>query len=375
MKSGTCTSLTLLTTGGKFCKQTLQQELHHHPSRGGPDEKEKHETWYRQTCELYQTTFQAPPPGDIWPPPKPIEAPPFLPTVVFTQLKYKHLLFFLLPLLFIGILFRQPNPYHLTGHQFLFFFSTFVIVAWVLAGNTWRKKTAELSRLFQQNLECITPEDVAMLTNNAEYLEHQQLQYALDNLVLEPTMTEGNFAISKAKAAIYPTTFTKMLIGFSSETISGEEIKQLLARAKEALKTKHRPLENAYAPGLEVYILNCLVMAIAISRLLQGIANGRPVGFLILLTLLFAIVSNAISRTYSFKNTCRYLFERSVNKPEVQPITTDLWFFGLLSFWMVNGLGGPSTTRGGDGSGGCSGGGCGSSCGGGCGGGCGGCGG
>lgn len=56
----------------EFCDKTLGIKLHHHPSKGGPPEKARHDTWQDQTLELYQAVFGESPPADIWhdsPPP------------------------------------------------------------------------------------------------------------------------------------------------------------------------------------------------------------------------------------------------------------------------------------------------------------------
>src|ERR1044072_1455132 len=65
-----------------LCKNTLNKDIHHHPSRGGDEEDHKHRDWYAETLELYQSVFESPPPIDIWPPPKTIEPPPEEPVPV-----------------------------------------------------------------------------------------------------------------------------------------------------------------------------------------------------------------------------------------------------------------------------------------------------
>lgn len=52
---------------GDFCA-VLGAPLHHQPTRGGPDELEKHVDWYEQTIASYRRLFASEPPGDLWPP-------------------------------------------------------------------------------------------------------------------------------------------------------------------------------------------------------------------------------------------------------------------------------------------------------------------
>lgn len=53
-----------------LCLNVLREPLHHQPTKGGNKEGAKFEDWYARTLQSYQTAFGAPPPTDIWPPPK-----------------------------------------------------------------------------------------------------------------------------------------------------------------------------------------------------------------------------------------------------------------------------------------------------------------
>lgn len=50
----------------EFCNNTLGRKLHHHPSKGGPHEKKKHEHWLKDTLRTYKQVFKKAPPDDIW---------------------------------------------------------------------------------------------------------------------------------------------------------------------------------------------------------------------------------------------------------------------------------------------------------------------
>lgn len=52
----------------RFCKETLGKDIHHGPTKGGKEEKEKYRDYYTQTKKKYQEVFSEPPPEDIWPP-------------------------------------------------------------------------------------------------------------------------------------------------------------------------------------------------------------------------------------------------------------------------------------------------------------------
>lgn len=52
----------------KFCPDVLHRKLHHHPSKGGKDETEKHRKWFEETLKSYQEIFRQAPPPEIWKP-------------------------------------------------------------------------------------------------------------------------------------------------------------------------------------------------------------------------------------------------------------------------------------------------------------------
>lgn len=51
-----------------LCARVLGKPLHHHPTRGGPEEREKFFALYENTLAFYKKQFNVDPPDDIWPP-------------------------------------------------------------------------------------------------------------------------------------------------------------------------------------------------------------------------------------------------------------------------------------------------------------------
>ena len=51
----------------RFCKEALAKPLHHGPTKGGGEEREKFNEWYGKTLESYRRFFGEDPPEDIWP--------------------------------------------------------------------------------------------------------------------------------------------------------------------------------------------------------------------------------------------------------------------------------------------------------------------
>jgi len=51
----------------EFCTLTLGKEIHHGPTKGGSNERNKYKKLYVETLGKYQETFNQNPPKDIWP--------------------------------------------------------------------------------------------------------------------------------------------------------------------------------------------------------------------------------------------------------------------------------------------------------------------
>lgn len=50
-----------------LCKNTLEKEIHHNPTKGGTSEAIKFDSFYSKTKEDYKTIFKSEPPIEIWP--------------------------------------------------------------------------------------------------------------------------------------------------------------------------------------------------------------------------------------------------------------------------------------------------------------------
>jgi hypothetical protein len=53
----------------RLCGEVLGRPFHHHPTRGGSEEDDKHARWYRETRRRYEETFGESPPTAYWPDP------------------------------------------------------------------------------------------------------------------------------------------------------------------------------------------------------------------------------------------------------------------------------------------------------------------
>lgn len=51
----------------RFCPEVLGCKVHHGPTAGGGDERQRHFEQYAATLKAYETAFGSSPPADIWP--------------------------------------------------------------------------------------------------------------------------------------------------------------------------------------------------------------------------------------------------------------------------------------------------------------------
>lgn len=54
----------------EWCAKVMGKEIHHGPTKGGGEEREKYEDWYQRTKQSYLTFFGKEPPADLWPDPE-----------------------------------------------------------------------------------------------------------------------------------------------------------------------------------------------------------------------------------------------------------------------------------------------------------------
>lgn len=96
----------------QLCKELLKTELHHHPSKGGLEETEKHIQWYRQTLDAYEQTFSEKAPDDIWPGPEIVYTAPCIELIPREKFRWQVFLYTIITFLLIGAssLFQQRGP-------------------------------------------------------------------------------------------------------------------------------------------------------------------------------------------------------------------------------------------------------------------------
>lgn len=381
-----------------FCKNTLEKDIHHHPSRGGTAENHKHEEWYRDTIQLYEKIFGSSPPSDIWP--HPLEE--YLNNETTPIAGSKKILWaatiMALPFLFIGIVYGKWNPFTLTGPQFLWFYvflGIFVMITYCVTGNE-----SDAREMVKRQF----PED-ANVFQIARFLygKHRAVQTAMVDLIrrdlLKVNKDEGISVFNHNYAPRGDEQNPLIVPLLKQEHGSKTSYEEISADWYSDELFVHPALENlaefaqqrkSFIPDTIFYVV---LIGTGVLRIIQGLSNNRPVTFLVIEIVVLSFLLNRLIRMLSV-NTAIFkeaeaLFKKRlddqqghpddlVNKFVVQGPNAILGFAEGILLLSVFTAYDPivGRQRGDGGFGGCSGGGSscsgGSSCGGG---GCGGCGG
>jgi len=377
----------------EFCNTVLGKEIHHFPSRGGPEEKEKHSYWYENTLKAYFNYFEKEPPGDIWIHDTPVSMqqnnePTNKTLRDYKQFYRKYPYFLLLPFL-VPLIFGKIHAFQITGHQFLVFYSALVISFIIFLLTIGRKKKEELRQLVAEEYK--GDADVYQLARFV-FGKERSLRAAIVDLVekrvLEP--------VRKNKFIYHPTNYRYSSIEKNPLAISllknikdGEAIPfTSLSNYYNEENTYHAELSSLYkSVSAKDYIPAAIFISIGligVARILQGTYNDKPVSFLVAICVIFSIASLVTITNYSGTSLLKGEFQKKYQNSELpefasSAIAGSFVFFGLSYLPNMNG---DSYLRktfsnyydGSDGSSGWNSSGCGSD-GGSCGGGCGGCGG
>ncbi|MGL4364887.1 MAG: hypothetical protein ACRCSB_06775, partial [Bacteroidales bacterium] len=355
-----------------LCANVLQNPLHHLPSKGGQSEKEKYQNFHAQTKESYALLFGEKPPTDIW--------EDKLPTFDFAYLQNDSLYFFLQrPILTAVLLISGLTTlfYH-TLYSLIFSLKgiNFVVALLVLFGislafiwlyrivfmPTIQADMNNLAKIYELN------EYEAAALNLSQPFEKQYTTLILANLRKKQAFSIDKKGVIIEKDAFYEPNeiregqiWDKLAVGkklsdlqlSAVNTPDFQRIKKLAAKLQEKIERYYPMLVFKWLP----ISLSCAMLALGLTRLLMGIENGKPIGFLI-----FTLAGMIIGITVMF---ITYFYSANhFQKTEALATQQDTDYLMIATVIMPV----SDSSSGGDGGSGCGGGG------GGCGGGCGGCG-
>ena len=391
----------------QLCQNVLGIQLHHHPSKGGTSEKEKHNDWYRKTLVGYVETFEHLPPDDIWHLTHGFEPSHYLPrnspfllqntegviqdfseeepySLASTPI-LQYVIYGLFAVLTIVLLF----PTLIVGTAFLIPYTTLFIALishLILNGNNEKERITKRIQVLSNKF---SPYIAAWILGGKERLMTTFLYQTTKSCRFTPQSDKIVFELSPDE------NLYKNPLYASLQTIENKEVSTLFV--KETLRPYWQLIEKEVAyKGFNVephknnyHILMTLFLMIGGIRMIEGFYFHRPFTILLAVSIAFLIAFLIIyqSTAIAFKdwrNTFRQNYKYRYHLFSGDGILWQFVFGAAIftsntSWYGLENSMRPHERRDGSGDGGGSCGGdssCGgSSCSGGCGGGCGGCGG
>jgi hypothetical protein len=404
-----------------FCEQMADKFIHHHPSKGGKSEINRHADWYKETLIAYIRHFDAPPPPDIWDYPYGFSPELYLPensqfsnpdTEGLEEMTLKWqpnrdkttmlmtVLCGALLLLYFG------NPFTLSGPKFLIFYGILAAIGLIFNFleeiKLQKEVLAEREKSISKNL---SPLSLAWLMKGDDRFFQTALVQAMESKVLnfwdKKTWTYNRFAPISETIGNPLITTLQCIENKESVTqipISTQLLQDILRPSLTLVTRQLDANKKRLFEVKQLYSIWIVILVIGVIRLLQGLFMGKAVLFLFLLILavfFIKLFSTSYFETeiadFVEKHTEKTLqnrgqfdavmrFAHNARAPQNLEFNSYILFASLATMSMkmpTNSQGASScggSSCGSDGGGSCSGG---SSCGGGgCGGGgCGGCGG
>jgi uncharacterized protein (TIGR04222 family) len=408
----------------EFCDEILNLPLHHEPTQGGSAERAKHRDWYRTTLESYQRIFGEAAPADLWPAtavrfgpasqfarlntqqnwilPKPQWVQDFSWNKLRPSVPQWHPRALMMVWLCLGLSTVMVgcqgslNPLDMKGPDFLGFYIwlNLMVVGMALVLRRMLQprdasavslsqldlyETAYLSggtdRVVQVAITQLAAQDCVELKTTGTIVLKNELPnptHAMERVVARAIAKTGNFASIKRNVELSMPPLRDRLVQAN-----------LLIPPDQTNKIQSYPA-----------LLMGASLGLGLIRLIVGISYQRPVGFLIILCIIVAIITAVFAtvqpqRTTASGDRVLQQLRQGVNStlsdlpiPELVMAVALVGTAGLVNTAYADlhryfvpltvgttSSGGSSCTSG---SGCSSGSSCGSSCGGGCGGGCGG---
>ena len=289
----------------QFCKKVLNKEMHHHPSKGGEEENNKHSDWYDATLKLYESVFEKKPPADIWPvsdqQADDINEPVY-DNFFFKKVTVGFAIFVIGYVMLVDL-------FHTKGPDFLFYYLLLCITGIIVLVITQLHKNARLNLIVENNL----PKNFsAFQIARFLYGVHRSYQTALVDLLKRGIIdTAGSdYKVAELKAYDENSERNPLLQPLLQNHVEGD-----LFTYREGLGYMEK--NSVLHPGLErlhrlsklidyqKFIVPGIILVIGFARFFQGIANERPVNLLILEMGIFSVVCLMMLQNYSYTTIVR----------------------------------------------------------------------
>ncbi len=315
-----------------LCGRIAGRPLHHGPTAGGGNEQEKFTDWYARTKDSYRRFFGQEPPTDVWP----NAETRFGEDVLFQRVNIARNLVLPRPAyllrqcmskirtLFVGkagldrdmnpspttapastlaiapLCLAQMNPFNFNAHDFLIFYSMTIamgVVAAIVLRIVLRDRETLDSVALEKTTKQLSVEEIAFLSHGPKGPVDAAIAQLSHDGSLKANVT------NRRLSSLFETSIKAPLLHQTilSATCSGDgkailEIRKACASAvlKTATELKDRGLVESFSsfmlPRFSSVLVMFAVLVLGLCRIWIGLERNKPVGYLVLLTILVFII-------------------------------------------------------------------------------------
>lgn len=325
-----------------LCKKVLGRELHHYPSRGGEEEKQKHIDWYNRTYTAYQSYFDSLPPADIWPEPVPTTAKSA--GILPGGWESTRFLFFLLAAVIPLLFYQVPSPFRLSGPQFLVFYSAVILGFVFFLVYTYREREKKLS---------IACNDIGLGTKNMYsvvrfvYGRNWMLQTAIVDLVAKGILVPLKHERFQVKKIPDHSESNPLAVQFGKYYNVGDEISLAeLSLNCSNEDTYDATLSSVYITAAKrdvgLWTLFIGIIILGFARVWQGNSNDQPVSILFIMIIVFVFGGLVVLNMTRGRDILRRIISRKYRYAEFdlssQPVSNLASDFAFLGMVAISGL-------------------------------------
>lgn len=375
-----------------FCPRVLGRPLHHEPTRGGAEERQRFQGLYLATLASYREHFGEPP-FDLWPPlnvrfsrNQQMQRRRINPLLGQIGRHKQGFILFLLMTVAAAVTGCQmastvPNPLDFKGSDFLSFYFLLSSIA-VLLALLLRAKLRLPSRHRQNHPVSLDVYETAYLAGGKKRAVDTAIASLVQNksVTVEPVQKTLRLQEPRKEFSSPIEQAVANAIGSSGQI---DAVRSATTRQTGAIRDRLRQLGLLVMPNqsikAQIYpavILVC-VLALGIAKIGVGISRGRPVGFLVMMCLVLSVVGLCfllvpVHRSRYGDQVLQEIRSRIPSTPVRHadpqlPLAFALMGAAILptdTFADLKQIFTPVSSGGDGGGGGCGGGGCGGGCGG-----------
>ncbi|MEI8281509.1 MAG: TIGR04222 domain-containing membrane protein, partial [Armatimonadota bacterium] len=283
-----------------FCPEVLQMPFHHHPSKGGMEERAKFNEWVLLTHDSYTNAFGEEPPADIWNSPKPKQTEPDTHYRVSKALikNVAQGLAFATGLLVLAGCTEAfgGNPLDMRGPDFLqFYIVLFLVLFGVGLGiRSLLRLPSELGSSIPGDLD---PYSVAYLNGKSVLAVNAAITSLLTQQVIE--LDVRKLSLRTVQFDYVPTHELEREILSFTGSAGGIRIPTLRNRCQAVISRIHDQMESQgfvlsskqrTISSLSSFVVAMAAPAYGLMKIQVGISRERPVLFLEILCVLSVVI-------------------------------------------------------------------------------------